>query len=742
MRKWQNRFTVLFLLLLASFSLLHLFIGCFRLIVPKIGFLYLALLCLFLWISACIPHGILIGMPFSAALLYFVYRTYSADLFQELYDFLDRISDTYYYHFYLSDSIQAFSSSVDSHLVIVTLLMFIISALIASSLTAVTWRIPLCLLSTVPLFAFCIAVEGSPHPVPILSLVLFWLLLFVTGNGFLKEGKSGIILFISIPFCLLLLLILFSLFNPTRYQYTGQDASVSLYLSQMENKVIDWITKRTSFFTFSTPDHYSENETGVAEIAVKQLRTGWGIIGQPLDMTLPYDSSSSDETVFQIKSSLGGMIYLRGNSYGEYNGTSWQIAENHTPSSLSFGASVLSQFPESDYCSFEIDSEYVYSYLFLPYYSFAPSNLDSYVASSGSNYYRGTFYDPFYSFSSVIAGIPISEDETAYREYAHSYYTKLPESTRSAVQLICEENGLYRGNQNIIAQVSSFVRDSGRYNLDTVPYPDNDYAVYFLSNAHEGYCIHFATAAVVIYRSLGIPARLTEGFAVNCTDNTYTRVTGANAHAWAEVYLDGFGWIPIEVTSSSEHDDHADTVTAAVSDPVQDPDSDIIPDSSAYATEEIPVPSAAEEYQVPSSEKPQSNSIPSSPETVPVTFRKPLSSFFIIFLIFLSLFLLFILQYHIRLFLYTAIYRRSSNRKKAVFLWARSKRITMLGIPIPQEIQICAERARFSRHEITDTDIREAEFRYSEQLHTAFHSVSFPQKIVFKYVYGIGGRLP
>ena len=124
--KWQNRFTALFLLLLASFSLLHLFVGCFHLLVPEIGYLYLALLCVFLWISACLPHGILIGMPLSAVLLYYIYRTCSTDLSLELFDVLDRISETYYYHFYLTNSVQVFSNSVASHLVIILFLIFVL----------------------------------------------------------------------------------------------------------------------------------------------------------------------------------------------------------------------------------------------------------------------------------------------------------------------------------------------------------------------------------------------------------------------------------------------------------------------------------------------------------------------------------------------------------------------------------------------------------------------------------------
>ena len=740
-KKWQNYFTVLFLLLLASFSLFHLFVGCFHLIVPEIGYLYLALLCIFLWISACLRHGILFGMPFSALLLFYIYRTYSTDLSQELFDFLDRISETYYYHFYLSDSIQVFSNSVDSHLVIVLFLMFVIAALIASSLTAVTWRIPLCLLSTIPLFAFCIAVDGNPAPVSSLSLVLFWLLLFLTGGFFQKEGKTGRILLFGFPPSLFLILFLFTLFNPSRYQYSEENRTVSLYLSQIETRIADWITNRDSSFAFSPPGSVSDTDEGISDPVTKPLRTGWGIIGQPLDMTRPYDSSVSDETVFEIRSDCNRMLYLRGNSYGEYTGTSWQIAGEYSPSSLSFGATVLSQLPYSDIHSFEIDSEYAYSCLFLPYYSLSSSRSDSFVASNGSSFYRGSFYIPVVSFSSILTEEPVIGEEAIYRDYAHSYFTQLPSATRSAVQQICEENGLYPGNQNIIDQVAFFVRNSGHYNLDTDPYPDSDYAVYFLENAQEGYCIHFATAATVLYRSLGIPARLTEGFLVSCKDSTAVQVTGANAHAWVEIYLDGFGWIRIVVTASSEYDaDLQNPDLSTLSDSILDTDiSAISPDHSfndeSSPSDEIePADSSPDEYEP--------NSVSSSTEMPQSMSQKVLSNLLLFFLLLFSLFLLVFLQYYFRLFLRKAIYRRSDNSKKAVFLWICSDRIRRFGIPIPQVIQTCAEKARFSRHGITDAEIGEAELWYAEQLDTAYKTVPMPQIILLKYIYGIGGTIP
>ncbi|MDB4867872.1 MAG: hypothetical protein JWR03_2205 [Cohnella sp.] len=88
----------------------------------------------------------------------------------------------------------------------------------------------------------------------------------------------------------------------------------------------------------------------------------------------------------------------------------------------------------------------------------------------------------------------------------------------------------------------------------------------FLFEIKEGYCDYYSTAFVVMARSLGIPARWVKGyasgfdpaftesmrFAGSLKDpdgaGTYT-VRNADAHSWAEVYFEGYGWIPFEPTA-------------------------------------------------------------------------------------------------------------------------------------------------------------------------------------------------
>jgi transglutaminase-like putative cysteine protease len=74
----------------------------------------------------------------------------------------------------------------------------------------------------------------------------------------------------------------------------------------------------------------------------------------------------------------------------------------------------------------------------------------------------------------------------------------------------------------------------------------------FLQN-RRGFCAQYATTMAIMARTLAIPTRVTIGFVIPASqvdENgvAWSSVTGANAHAWPEAYLDGVGWVPFEPT--------------------------------------------------------------------------------------------------------------------------------------------------------------------------------------------------
>lgn len=70
----------------------------------------------------------------------------------------------------------------------------------------------------------------------------------------------------------------------------------------------------------------------------------------------------------------------------------------------------------------------------------------------------------------------------------------------------------------------------------------------FLLQKKSAHCEYFASAAVILMRCAGIPARYATGYLAHERDGDVTVVRTRDAHAWVETYLDGVGWITVDAT--------------------------------------------------------------------------------------------------------------------------------------------------------------------------------------------------
>ncbi len=107
---------------------------------------------------------------------------------------------------------------------------------------------------------------------------------------------------------------------------------------------------------------------------------------------------------------------------------------------------------------------------------------------------------------------------------------------------------------------------------------EKDPIEYFVNESRKGYCMYYAATATALFRAYGIPARYAEGYIITSEDykastmlsngaelykdhlalnmlkdkHVYEMtIKDSNAHAWTEIYIDGIGWIPVEVTSNT-----------------------------------------------------------------------------------------------------------------------------------------------------------------------------------------------
>ena len=101
--------------------------------------------------------------------------------------------------------------------------------------------------------------------------------------------------------------------------------------------------------------------------------------------------------------------------------------------------------------------------------------------------------------------------------------------------------------------ITSWLRNNIEYSRETESPPEDVEPLdWFLFDYKVGYCNFYASAQVIMLRSLGIPARLAAGYARGefDSDTGLYSVMGEDSHSWPEVYFPGYGWVEFEPTVS------------------------------------------------------------------------------------------------------------------------------------------------------------------------------------------------
>lgn len=113
----------------------------------------------------------------------------------------------------------------------------------------------------------------------------------------------------------------------------------------------------------------------------------------------------------------------------------------------------------------------------------------------------------------------------------------------------------------IVRRALDWVKREFGYTLDT-PLPGRNGVDEFLFEQKKGYCQHFSSSFVVLMRAAGIPARVVTGFAGGIRNpfGNYWVVRNLDAHAWAEVWLAGRGWVRVDPTAAVAPERIYDTI--------------------------------------------------------------------------------------------------------------------------------------------------------------------------------------
>ena len=141
-----------------------------------------------------------------------------------------------------------------------------------------------------------------------------------------------------------------------------------------------------------------------------------------------------------------------------------------------------------------------------------------------------------------------------YPGWVRQRYLQLPTSLPERVRLLAEEITAVANNPyDKAVALEQYMRHNITYDLIPPDLPEGwDYADFLLFESRRGYCSGYATAMVVLARSVGIPARLAAGYGEGEYDveRAVFQVREENTHSWVEIYFPGYGWIEFEPTAS------------------------------------------------------------------------------------------------------------------------------------------------------------------------------------------------
>lgn len=231
------------------------------------------------------------------------------------------------------------------------------------------------------------------------------------------------------------------------------------------------------------------------------------------------------------------------------------------------------------------------------YGTYFPQSLAAF--DNGRNIIDGT--------ASVNLPDTMAADEQKMRTYAYTNCLDVPDTFTAAEDFFADFEG--GSKWETLEYIRKKLGDECEYTLESGKKPfGSDFAQWFLTENKKGSCTHFASAAVLLCRYMGIPSRYCEGFVIKNSDiarfpaeGRYTTVSvpDSRAHAWAEVYADGFGWLVFEATPgygnmvfSPDSEDYGDTdgvseITSVTTEPpvfTENPDNTTV---TALAGEEV-----------------------------------------------------------------------------------------------------------------------------------------------------------
>lgn len=516
-----------------------------------------------------------------------------------------------------------------------------------------------------PMLGLCLVVTDTvPGTLPLFAFLAGGILLLITG-GVRKESAgqgSRLAARTAVPVCLFLLALFLAV---PREGYVNRSVELRERIAGMVTQLPEQVMQTMEDKTILRPA--SREKVNLQALGPQ---------------------NSQKQPVMYVMAQYEEALYLRGMDYDRYTGTGWESTPDRQERYGGAGGLVETVRIRAITGSF--------SNLFLPCYPGAN------VTLTGGKLENGDRLGVYEMFRCALAAAADSPDDA---------YLQLPEETAARAGRILAENDLLDGNPRAIAD---FVRGSAVYDRNTEAMPKNetDFALWFLENADTGYCVHFATGAVVLLRAAGIPARYVTGYLAQTKADGWATVTEDQAHAWAEFY-DGERWQILDATPAAL--EGSETEPAASETGTQ-------PTQISQPEETLPAPTASEPEQPRESRKLDLSWLARAGKAA-------LLAAFILGVL--------ALQRLVRLFLSRQKAGRGDGSRRCLVLWQDAEKLAkLLGEKPPEELLAAAQKASFSQYVLTEEELVPFE-DYLRRCRGKLRRAPWYRRLVYKWIYAV-----
>lgn len=290
---------------------------------------------------------------------------------------------------------------------------------------------------------------------------------------------------------------------------------------------------------------------------------------------------------------LNARLYLRAFAMARFNGVTWSAI----PAEGSGGNTLLKApvtFPRNNHGRVRTEPVKHTIYhaanptgqnVFTAFQGAVSSDVPELTRAGSAIHLLPTPADPTSGYSYTVTSRPVNFTNLIGEDpgvaAAGPAYLSLPDNLAPQIR---ETARLFEHRTGLTSQLTAlrlWLQENYTYSLETTNAGGANPVENFLYREKRGYCEHFATAAALVCRALGVPSRIAYGWAggrLYPAQNMFV-YRAKDAHAWTEIKLDGYGWVVFDTTPPDN---------GAVPEPHSAPEGETPPDPVQATTAHAP----------------------------------------------------------------------------------------------------------------------------------------------------------